>query len=217
MTWFKENGSKESIDASRFDYLARRLADHMSRRHLTRVLSRVAVGGAVSSSLGAQPALAARQSTAVCAGESFNGFSAFGIALTFTPEVSGKLSEARVKISHSFDPEVGYLVRILGTDATGKPTLSRVLAKKTIPFEAVLGGVHDLIATFKKRKAAKVEVGKTYAILVTRTQAAVGVTAIVHSEDPCTDGNLFILFNEAAKSFTEQSDSDVVFEAFVGY
>ena len=91
-----------------------------------------------------------------------------------------------------------------------------MLAKKVVPIGAVPGtGFVELKFKFKKRKAAKVVQGTTYAILVTRTDPAVLISVLVRQSDPCPGGNRFTFF-ASNNSFIGETD-DLVFEAFVGY
>jgi hypothetical protein len=206
------------MDASRFDRLARLLAQRTSRRRAGQVLGSLAAAGTLGSTLAPKSVLAVLQSVAVCPDAADHvSLGTQGAALTFTPNISAKLSEVRVKIVHSWEPEMGYVLRILGTDASGRPTLNRVLAKKAIPYEAFpSAGFVDLIAKFKKRKAIKVVAGKTYAIFVTRPTADFGTTVAARASNPCPNATFFN-YSRSDKSFAEGPDTDIPFEVFVGY
>jgi hypothetical protein len=206
------------MNTPRLDTLARRLADPLSRRGFGRVLGGLIAGGTVSAAVTPKPALATPQVAASCAeAEPFSNHSAPGVAFTFTPEVSGKLSGADIVISHSWEPEVGYVVQILGTDTSGKPDLNRVLAKKTVPSDALSqAGFVRLPVTFKKRKAARVEAGTTYALLLTRSRAEAGLHFKSLGNNPCTNTTTF-LYDPSTKSFSDPRPTDVAFAVFVGY
>jgi len=177
------------------------------------------VSGALGRALAPTRVLANPKSAAVCP----DGANPIGVGLqdgvaqTFTPSLSGKLSRVDVTMSHGPTTTSGYLVRILKTDTSGTPIASPVLAKKVLPITAVPGGGNvSLTFKFKKRKAAKVVKDTKYAILVTRTDPAEGVTGHGRTGDPCTGGNIFG-FAASTNSFFAQTDTDLVFEAFVGY
>jgi hypothetical protein len=207
------------MNASRFDILARALAGPVTRRTIARMVAGFAVGGALGRALAPERALAVAQSAAVCP-DGANPISVGlqdGVAQTFTPTLSGKLSRVDVTMSHDPTTTAGYLVRILKTDTSGTPILGQTLAKKALPLIAVPNsGNVSLTFKFKKRKAAKVVAGTIYAILVTRTDPAEGVTGHGRTGDPCTGGNIFS-FAAANNSFFASTDVDLVFEAFAGF
>lgn len=207
------------MHASRFDTLARALAGPVTRRTIARTVTGFAVGGAFGRALAPKRALAVAQSAAVCP-DGANPISAGpqdGVAQTFTPSLSGKLSRVDVTVSHVPTTTSGYLVKILKTDLSGTPIASPVLAKKALPIKAVPdSGDVSLTFKFKKRKAAKVVAGTIYTILVTRTDPAEGPTGHGRTGDPCTGGNFFS-FTAASNSFFASTDVDLVFEAFVGF
>jgi hypothetical protein len=207
------------MHASRFDTLARTLAGSMTRRTIARALSGIALSGTLGRALAPERALAVAQSAAVCpAGANPIGLGPQdGIAQTFTPTLSGKVSRVDVTMSHILPTTAGYVLRILRTDETGTPLFSPVLAKKTLPLRAVPNsGDVSLTFSFKKRKAAKVVAGTIYGILVTRTDPAEGATGRGRTGNPYPEGNNFS-FNATNNSFFASADIDLVFEVFVGY
>ncbi len=117
-------------------------------------------------------------------------------------------------IEHSPTPAHGYFMQLLGTDSTGTPDISRMKAKKEIPFEAIPStGSVPLTVTFRKGKGPKIAKGKTFGILVTRNTAGVGTTLDGRAGNPCNDGNMFI-FTASNGTFNPAGDDDAVFEVF---
>jgi len=207
------------MHASRFDRVTRLLAQRTSRRQISRVAGSLAAGGTLGSFQAARPAIAVRQSAAVCLDDADHGSRGpqDGLAFTFSPEVTGKLSQVDIVISHPIEGPAGdYLVRLLPTDDTGTPTFNRILAKKTVPYGALTNtGFVTLTAKFKKRKTAKIVAGTMYAILVSRNKDA-STTLVGRPSNPCPDARLFSLI-AASRTFVENSGSDAVFEVFAGY
>lgn len=203
------------MEASRFDTAARVLAHTASRRGTFRALSALIGAGTLSRVLRPQPVLAIRQSAAVCPdGANKSNFGPDpGFAQTFTPSVSGKLSEARILVFHSPEVATDYVIKIVPVDSSGNPSARRTLAKKLIPFTSVDLGDQMLIATFKKRKAAKVQAEKTYAVFLQGDPSALRLTP--RSANPC-QGNLFT-YNQDSRQFSASADHDAIFEVFVGY
>jgi hypothetical protein len=177
------------------------------------------MGGALGHALAPKRALAAAASTAVCPdGSDPTGLGPQdGIAQTFIPTLSGKLSRVDVMVNHDPATTSDYLLRILKTDTSGNPVMGRVLAKKALPITAVPGsGTLLLTFNFKKRKAAKVVQGTTYAFLVTRTDPAEGPTGHGRLNNPCPEGKYFS-FTAATNSFSTSGNNDLVFQAFVEF
>ena len=205
------------MHASRFDTLARALAGPVTRRTLGHMLTGLTLGGALGPALAPKRALAAAASAAVCldGANPINLGPQNGVAQTFTPTLSGKLSQVDVTVSHDPGTTSGYLIRILNTDMSGTPVMGRVMAKKALA--APSGGTMLLTFRFKKRKAAQVVAGTVYAFLVTRTDPAEGPTGRGRTQDPCPGGHYFSFTAANNSFFASSTDRDIVFEAFVGY
>jgi hypothetical protein len=205
------------MHASRFDRLAHLLARCTSRRRAGQVLGSLAAAGALGASLDPHPASADLRTVAKCPnGPNLTGYGPQdGLALTFTPNRSGRLRRVTVRVSHSPAPAVGYFIQLLRTDSSGTPNISRELAKKEIPFEALPNtGSVPLTATFKKGKGPQIGKGKTYAILVTRNTNEAGTTLDGRSGNPCSDGNMFDFF-AASGTFLAKDGDDSIFDVFV--
>jgi hypothetical protein len=205
------------MHASCFDRLTRLLARRTSRRRAGQVLGSLAAAGALSVSLDPNPASATIRSVAKC--PTASTFGAYGPqdggALTFSPNRSGRLRRMTVIVEHSPTPAVGYFIQLLGTDSAGTPVISRVMAKKEIPFEALANtGSVPLTVRFRKGKGPTIGKGKTYAILVTRNSDGVGTTLDGIAGNPCSDGRMFF-FTASNGTFLPWGDDDAIFEVFV--
>ena len=205
------------MDPHRFDTLVKSVSGSGSRRSIVRLLGGLGLGGALGAPLTPTPVLALRQATAVCApGANSAVFSSVaGLAQSFTPDVSGKLSQVILQFSNPGTSSADYRLRLLRTDALGTPLLNRVMAKTDIKNVPGSGSTLDLLSiTFKKRNAAKIVAGTRYAFFLTRANTDVDTTLLGRFGDPCAGGSLFSFING---SFVAVTDGDVLFEAFVGY
>jgi hypothetical protein len=126
---------------------------------------------------------------------------------TFTPQISGALTNAEVEIN-KFGPSGDFIVQILETDGSGVPT-NTILASTTIPDAAVAAGFSTVGVDFAN--PATVTAGQTYALVVTRPGG--GLAVGVRQGDDCP-GALFISLSQTG-SFSQVGDLDLVFTVFV--
>jgi hypothetical protein len=126
---------------------------------------------------------------------------------TFTPQISGALTNAEVEIN-KFGPNGDFIVQILETDGSGVPS-NTILASTTIPDAAVAAGFSTVGVDFAN--PATVTAGQTYALVVTRPGGGLGVG--VRQGDDCP-GALFISLSQTG-SFSQVGDLDLVFTVFV--
>lgn len=126
---------------------------------------------------------------------------------TFTPQISGALTNAELEIN-KFGPSGDFIVQILETDGSGVPT-NTLLASTTIPDAAVPAGFSTIGVDFANPPT--VTAGQTYALVVTRPGG--GLAVGVRQGDDCP-GALFISLSQTG-SFTQVGDLDLVFTVFV--
>ncbi|MGZ5347896.1 MAG: hypothetical protein ACXWGV_09915 [Solirubrobacterales bacterium] len=130
-------------------------------------------------------------------------------AQTFTALGTGTLVRAEVEIGKAGAPGGDWVLRILATDGSGKPT-GTVLAATTVPDATIPDGNSRLSGTFTA--PASVVAGQLYALAISRPGAN-QMLVRERSGDPCPGQEYFS--NSLANPWLSTGPMDIVFAIFV--